>query len=182
MNEVVNREGLEKYKEELKEYKDKFSTLENCQTHLSNKRWPAGFICPRCNNRDKYEYDRTKVRHIYQCKICKFQCSLTSGTIFHKTKTPLQKWFWMIFLVVRKKHIKTTTIQIGIGIATYKTALQMRKIIEKTVFEPDAYDKFAGLIEKEKLEAVKKRWLKKEAKSILKRSNMKKMIHQLSKC
>jgi transposase-like protein len=42
-------------------------------------------------------------RHLYQCKSCRYQASLTAGTVFHKTHMPLQKWFWAIFLVAHDK-------------------------------------------------------------------------------
>ena len=44
-----------------------------------------------------------RTRHLYHCKACGYQASLTAGTVFHKTRTPLHKWFWMIWLMGRQK-------------------------------------------------------------------------------
>ncbi|MDR4497676.1 MAG: transposase [Candidatus Scalindua sp.] len=47
-----------------------------------------GFVCPKCGNN---EYYFIKSRHNYQCKQCSYQLSVTSRTIFHKTRTPFRK-------------------------------------------------------------------------------------------
>jgi len=31
------------------------------------------------------------------CRGCGYQVSVTAGTLFHKTKVPLWKWFWAIY-------------------------------------------------------------------------------------
>ena len=81
-------------------FQKRFRTEKACQKHLFELRWPQGYRCPRCQH-DQAFFHRT--RHLYACKACGYQTSLTAGTIFHKTRTPLRKWFWMIFLMGRQK-------------------------------------------------------------------------------
>jgi transposase-like protein len=66
----------------LMQFQKKFSTEKACQKHLFRLRWPQGFRCPRCQHGAAY-FHRT--RHLYHCKACGYQASLTAGTVFHKT-------------------------------------------------------------------------------------------------
>lgn len=129
----------------LIEFQRKFATEKACQQHLFALRWPAGYRCPRCGH-DKASFHRT--RHLYQCKACKYQVSVTAGTIFHKTRIPLRKWFWVTFLMGRQKSgISMLSLQRMLEIKSYKTVWTMGHKIRKAMAERDAYYKLAGLIE-----------------------------------
>jgi transposase-like protein len=129
----------------LIEFQQKFATEEACQQHLFSIRWPNGYRCPRCGH-DQASFHST--RHLYQCKACKYQASLTAGTIFHKTRTPLKKWFWMIFLMGRQKSgVSMLSLQRMLEIGSYKTVWAMGHKIRKAMAERDAQYKLAGLIE-----------------------------------
>jgi transposase-like protein len=65
----------------LREFQSKFATEEACQQYLAACRWPEGFVCPRCANRRAYEL--VQLRR-WQCAGCRYQVSLTAGTILHK--------------------------------------------------------------------------------------------------
>jgi transposase-like protein len=78
----------------LLEFQKKFSTEKACQEHLFTIRWPNGFVCPKCGHT---EYFNIKSRHLFQCKNCNHQASVTAGTIMEKTQLPLVKWFWAMF-------------------------------------------------------------------------------------
>lgn len=160
--EIKHKNFLEK----AKLFKKKYGTDEACRSHLRDfKKWPDEFICPNpeCGHKEKYEHNKPNHRRIYTCKKCKRQYSEKWGTIFHKTQIGLNKWFFMIFLVVRKKpFFKTTEIQKYLRIKHYKTAQHMRKRIQDAVYAPDAYNQLAGLISKKKLERVKKSLLEKK--------------------
>ena len=126
-------------------FQNQFAKEEDCQRHLFLLRWPNGYRCPRCNH-DQAFFHRT--RHLYQCKSCGYQASLTAGTIFHKTRMPLLKWFWMIFLMGRQKSgVSMLSLQRMLDIKSYKTVWVMGHKIRKAMQERDAYYKLAGLIE-----------------------------------
>ena len=103
----------------LVEFQRRFATEEACMEHLFKLRWPEGYHCPRCGH-GSYCFHST--RRLYQCSRCKYQVSVTAGTIFHKTRTPLVKWFWMIFMMARlKSSVSMLSCQRMLGIKTYKT-------------------------------------------------------------
>ena len=132
-------------KYDLFKFQRKFSTERRCINFLFKQRWPNGFICPRCKHK---HYSFISTRRLYQCKNCKYQCSVTAGTIFHKTRKPLQKWFWMIFLITRTKTGQSIlNMQKLLEIGCYKTAWTMAHKIHKAMQERNAIYQLGGLIE-----------------------------------
>jgi hypothetical protein len=161
----VTKTRLPKEKELIKKYgktfddfrmfAEKFKDETACREYLFNKRWPNGYVCPKCGCKDYYE---NKKRRIYQCKNkeCKSQCSITSGTTFEKSKTPLLVWFRMIYLIVQKKKIKTADMISAVKINNQKTAYNILEKIQRTALEENAYDKLFGLVNKTDLEDFQK--------------------------
>ncbi len=84
----------------LPQFQKLYGTEESCLQAIEKMRWPKGFICPSCGHDDGY---RLTTRHVIECTVCKHQTSITAGTIFQGTRTPLANWFLMIFLVARDK-------------------------------------------------------------------------------
>ena len=129
----------------LIEFQRKFATEKACQQHLFHLRWPDGYRCPRCRHTQASFHS---TRHLYQCKACKYQVSLTAGTIFHKTRTSLRKWFWMIFLMGRQKSgISMLSLNRMLEIKGYRTVWIMGHKIRRAMAQRDGYYKLAGLIE-----------------------------------
>ena len=114
----------------LLEFTQKFSDEKACEEHLIQLRWKEGFTCPKCNHSEALLVHATHRRDadrrvpLFECKQCHHQTSVTAGTIFLKTETPLYKlWFLAIYLVSNasvaflRKHFSVTlasrTIQLG---------------------------------------------------------------------
>jgi hypothetical protein len=63
---------------------------------------------------------------------------VTAGTIFHKTRTPLMHWFWMIFMMARQRSdLSMLSCQRMLGIKTYKTVWTMGHKIRKAKADRD---------------------------------------------
>ena len=128
----------------LVQFQKKFRSEKDCKKRLYQMRWAKGFICRRCGH-DKY-YDLPK-RGLYECKACKYQCSVTAGTVMHRTRTPLLKWFWAIFLLSNdKRGISALQLSKKLDIS-YWVAWTMLHKIRKAMRDRDAHYKLAGLIE-----------------------------------
>lgn len=84
----------------LLEWQNRYGTERACEKVLVKIRWPNGFICPRCNSKDA-SYITT--RKVYQCSQCRYQVSITAGTLFHSTNLSLVKWFWAIYFAATDK-------------------------------------------------------------------------------
>jgi len=111
----------------LLDFQEHFDTEEKCFDYLVKARWPEGFVCPRCGNRQAYAL---KARKLFQCKKCRHQVSVTAGTVFHKLRQPLRTLFWAVYLVAtNKKGISAMDLQRKLAIPGYKTAwLLLHKI------------------------------------------------------
>src|SRR6202035_4263260 len=71
-------------------------------------------------NRRAYELASLKR---WECAGCRYQGSLTAGTILHNTKTPLTVWFWAAYLAVTdKRRISALLLQRQLGLHRYETA------------------------------------------------------------
>ena len=77
----------------LIEFGKTFDTEEKAIAHLAAMRWPDGVRCVKCNGTRISEFDTTgktgKPRHLYECMDCKYQFSVTVGTVFHNSHVPL---------------------------------------------------------------------------------------------
>ncbi len=128
----------------LLEFQQKFMDEAACETHLFQKRWPDGFVCPRCGH-TKYYYIKTR-KH-YECQQCSYQASLTAGTIMHKSKLPLHTWFWVIYLVVHDKRGRSALSLADLLQLNYRTAWRLLHKIRHAMKERDANYKLSGMIE-----------------------------------
>jgi transposase-like protein len=129
----------------LFEFQERFPTEESCRVHLFKIRWPEGYSCPRCGH-EKHSFIST--RNLYQCRRCSYQVSVTAGTVFHKTRVPLRKWFWAILLMSRQKSgVSMLGLQRLLEIKSYKTVWLMAHKIRKAMADRDAAYQLGGLVE-----------------------------------
>lgn len=84
----------------LPEFQQRFATEESCLQAVFEARWPRGFLCPHCGHNDG---NRIPTRRTIQCCLCRRQTSITSNTLFHKSRTPLLLWFLIIYFVAHDK-------------------------------------------------------------------------------
>jgi transposase-like protein len=98
---------------------EQFGSDEKCRARLTELRWPNGITCPRCESKS---ISRVIERDQYDCNACRYQFSVTSGTIFHDTHLSLSKWFLAIYLMTEsKKGMSALQIKRTLCIA-YETA------------------------------------------------------------
>ena len=107
----------------LREFQRQFATEEACQQYLAASRWPDGFRCPRCGHRRAYPM----LRHgRWRCVECRYQVSLTAGTVLHNTRLPLTMWFWAAYLMTTdKRGISALLLQRQLGLSRDETAWMM---------------------------------------------------------
>jgi transposase-like protein len=84
------------------EFMTEFGDERQCINYLAELRWPDGYVCSACGGCKAWRL-KSRVR-VYQCTACAHQESVTSGTIFHRTRTPLPKWFLAAYLMGRDKR------------------------------------------------------------------------------
>jgi len=104
----------------LLEFQAQFPDDDHCWAYLRRARWPRGFLCPRCGGRGSHFLAS---RRLEQCRACRYQSSVTAGTVFHGTRAPLRVWFLGVFFLARhKKGISALQFQKDTGLGSYQTA------------------------------------------------------------
>lgn len=129
----------------LIDFQKSFPDSDACAKHLVQQRWCDGFTCPQCRHTEAWYLSD---RELFVCKECRTQTSLTAGTIFHKTRVPLIKWYWLIYhMAMDKVGVSISEMQRILGIGQYKTAWFMAHKIREAMAVRDAQYSLAGLVE-----------------------------------
>jgi len=128
---------MSEYPRTLLEFQKLFPDETACATHLERIRWPEGFNCPYCGQAgDPYHIQARP--HVLECRKCLRQISLTAGTIMHKTRQPLQVWFWAAYLVTSQTPgMSALQFQKQLGIKRYETAFQMLHKLRAAMVRPE---------------------------------------------
>ena len=126
------------------QFEDWFASEEACAAYLEQLRWPRGFVCPVCGVADK---PRRTSRARLSCGACRFQCSVTAGTVFDKTRTPLRVWFAAAWYITSQKHgISALGLQRVLGLTSYETAWAMLHRFRRAMVRPGR-DLLTGTVE-----------------------------------
>lgn len=110
---------------------EKFPNQEACIKHLESIRWGANPQCPKCESKSlkRKKEDGTGRIGRWHCRNCGASFKVTSGTMFHGTKIPLQKWFLAISLMANaKKGISSCQLARDLGLKQKAAWCIMMKI------------------------------------------------------
>lgn len=125
------------------EFEKMFTTEEQCLDYLKELRFPKGYSCQKCQHNEYWLNNRG----IMVCKSCKNELSITSGTIFHRSKLPLVVIFRALWwMVAQKNGVSAVGIQRVLGLGSYRTAwVWLHKFRRLMVFP--GRNKLSGKIE-----------------------------------
>jgi len=115
-----------------------------CMEFLAHLRWPNGFICPACGvGGTAWEASRGRLI----CGSCRHQTSLTAGTIFEGTRTPLPLWFASMWYVTNQKlGVSALGLQRVLGFGSYQTAWSILHKLRRAMVRPGR-DRLSGDVE-----------------------------------
>jgi transposase len=129
----------------IREFLAQFSTDEACLEHLFNVRFGQGHVCPKCN--EKSNWYRFKAERAYACQWCGHHLHPTVGTPFEDSRTPLQLWFYAIYLFTTSRHgVPAKELERQLGV-TYKTAWRMGHLIRQHMEQVDGEFPLSGVVE-----------------------------------
>jgi transposase-like protein len=124
------------------EFQSWFRADADCLDYLEWLRWPAGFVCPSCHGRGWRLGDGR-----FMCVDCGGRTSVTAGTIFDRTRTPLTVWFTACWLFATGKDgISAQSLQRTLEIGSYQTAWTMLHRLRSGLVRPGR-DRLAGTVE-----------------------------------
>ena len=118
----------EDYPRTYREFVSMFSDDESCIVFLVKLRWKDGFVCPKCKI-PSTPWQQTHGRLV--CPYCRHQTTVTTGTIFDKTRTPLTTWLeaaWHITTAKNGMSAKTIEQTLGISYRVAWTMLQRFRV------------------------------------------------------
>lgn len=125
----------------------RFGTDEACLEHLRRVRWGPDlerFRCPECGHAHGWWLPR---RSLVECARCHRQTSVTAGTVLHRRRTPLWKWFWAIYQVAQdKKGIAALELAKQIDVS-YSTAWLMLHKLRRAMRDRTQRYTLRGLVE-----------------------------------
>jgi transposase-like protein len=111
---------------------EKFGSEDKCRAYLEALRWAGEIRCPRC---DSHKISKIVKRNQYDCDACRYQFSVTAGTIFNDSHLPLWKWFLAVYLLCEsRKGISANQMKRTLGVS-YKTAWYLCHRIRATMKE-----------------------------------------------
>jgi len=116
------------YPRTYREFVTMFPDDKSCRDFLYKLRWSNDFICPQCKISSEPWY-QTQNRLV--CPNCHHQTTVTAGTIFDKTRTPLTTWLevaWHITTAKNGMSAKTIEQTSAISYRTAWTILQRFRI------------------------------------------------------
>jgi transposase-like protein len=134
---------MKNYPEDAVELMDMFPSEEACADYLAMIRWPHGYQCLRCSDKNALKLGRG----LYRCQSCKYEGSVIVDTLFQDTHKPLRVWFQAIWYVVSQKNgVSALGLQKALGLGSYRTAWIWLHKLRRAMVRPNR-DKLSGVVE-----------------------------------
>jgi transposase-like protein len=129
----------------VREFFKRFPDDETCLTHIMDVRYGMKHTCRKCGTESTFH--RMSDRRAFACAACGDHVYPTAGTIFQDTRTPLQLWFYAIYLFTTTRHgVSGKELERQLGV-TYKTAWRMGQQIRKLMGSVDNFELLQGHVE-----------------------------------
>lgn len=117
------------------QFLDWFPDEDSCQQYLEHLRWPQGFFCSHCAEfGEPFRLSRRRL----MCRICRFQSTITAGTVFEKTRTPLRTWLAAAWYITNQKNgVSALGLKRVLGLGSYQTAWAIMHRLRRAMVRPD---------------------------------------------
>ena len=133
----------EDYPRTLLELERRFSGEAACADYLAALRWPVGWMCPRCAGQEAWSVRRAR----WRCGQCRYEMTVTAGTIFQDSHLPLTTWFRAMWQVTSQKNgISALGLQRVLGLGSYKSAWAMLHKLRRAMVRPGR-ERLQGIVE-----------------------------------
>ena len=131
------------YPRTFQEFRGWFPDDASCLEYLARLRWPEGFRCPVCGCERSWRTARGQ----WMCTECGRKTSVTAGTIFHRSHTPISTWFAAAWFVTSQKNgVSALSLQAQLGFGSYETAWAWMQKLRRAMVRPDR-ELLSGVVE-----------------------------------
>jgi len=131
------------YPRSVGEFQAWFRTDADCLDYLEWLQWPGCFVCPDCGQRGGWRLGDGR----FMCCACGVRTSVTAGTIFDRTRTPLTVWFAVCWqLATDKEGVSALSLKRVLEIGSYQTAWAMLHRLRSVLVRPGR-ERLGGTVE-----------------------------------
>lgn len=128
----------------VQDFFKRFPDDDSCLDHLMKVRFGSELTCPKCGKHGKFF--RLSKLPAYSC-VCGHHIHPMVGTPFENSHTPLQKWFYAMYLFTTSRHgVPAKELQRQLSV-TYKTAWRIGHEIRKYLGKVDGDNNLGGHVE-----------------------------------
>ena len=129
----------------IQDFFRQFPDDDACLNHLMVQKHGEALDCPKCGKHGKFH--RIRRHPAYECAWCGHEIYPMANTIFHRSHTSLQKWFYAMYLFTTTRHgVAAKELQRQLSV-TYKTAWRMAHQIRKLMAKADGEWPLGGTVE-----------------------------------
>lgn len=119
-----------------------FPDNESARLYFEAKRWPDGPVCPACGEAKRIY---AKGEGYYRCNADLTVFTVRTGTIFERSKVPLHKWLYAMYLLVTaRKGISSVQLSKQIGVSQPTAWFVLARLREACGNDPH---ELAGIVE-----------------------------------
>jgi transposase len=129
----------------VKEFFARFPSDKACLNHIMEVKYGLRHICRKCQKDSTFH--RLADERAFSCSHCGDHLHPTAGTILHDSRTPLQTWFYAVYLFIATRHgVSGKEMQRSLGV-TYKTAWRIGHQIRDLMGKVDNFQILKGHVE-----------------------------------
>jgi len=126
----------------IREFFNQYPDDNVCLDHIMAVRYGMRHQCQKCGM--KATFHKVTDRRAYACSQCGDHLYPCTGTLFEDSRTPLQLWFYALYLFSSTRHgVSAKELQRQLGV-TYKCAWRMGHEIRKHMADVDGEDPLSG--------------------------------------
>ena len=119
----------------VRDFFKRFPDDEACLDHIMSVRFGHRHTCTMCGVVTATFHKLQNRARAYACAHCGGHLFPTAGTIFEKSRTPLQLWFYAIYLFTTTRHgVSGMELHRSLGVTRktgYRMGMQIRELMDK---------------------------------------------------
>ncbi|MFL5730218.1 MAG: 7TM diverse intracellular signaling domain-containing protein [Cytophagaceae bacterium] len=113
----------------LEEFQKIYPDEEACLKYLADVKWAKSYVCKKCGNKTS---SSGKTPYSRRCTRCGYDESVTSFTLFHNSKIPITKTFYLVYLVLADREISSHELSAKLDLRQ-KTCWSFKKKITESI-------------------------------------------------
>lgn len=140
----IQKERLMNKRLTYNEFKDIFKNDQVCQKFLAEYKWNNGYACLKCKNEKFFMVSGLYSR---RCTRCGYNETPTTNTIFHATKFPIEKAFYLLYNIINDDNSSLDVLSERLEIRRNTVWNFKKKITSALIENPKALKNFFDMLD-----------------------------------